>query len=302
MKPLFKTQKLQDEFDKNGFVRVPLLTHAQADNLLRLYKTIESEHQKIGLPFTTTSHSNNHELIRKADTQIAGIFAPELDKLLCDYELLFGNYLVKQPGADSGTPLHQDTTFVDETKFPSVSIWVSLQNTDKRNGCMRFIKGSHKFKFILRPTHAYPWPFEELKTRLEQHLTDYPSGKGEAFIFHHAIIHASYPNLTTVPRIAAVIAAYPKSAELLLLFPSGKSSTSLDKYKMTKEAYLHFIKGQPPAMGEFLESVYSDFEAVTPEEFNAMVPVSSSFRKKFGLRLSDFKLSSLLNSPEKRLE
>jgi hypothetical protein len=161
---------------------------------------------------------------------------------------------------------------------------------------MRFVKGSHKFKFILRPTHAYPWPFEGLKNRLEKHLTDYPSKKGEAFIFHHAVIHASYPNLTSSPRIAAVIAAYPKNAELLLLFPSKECSTLLEKYKMTKEAYLHFIKGEPPALGEFLEFVHFNFTAVTPEEFDSMVSGSSSFRQKFRFGSSVFKVSNILNS------
>lgn len=289
MTPLFKTSELQEEFNKNGFVHLPLLTAEQADQLLQFYKTLEVEHQQIGLPFITTSHSNNDELIRKADQYIERVLAPEMDKFLHNYKLLFGNFLIKQPGPDSITPLHQDTTFVDETKFSSISIWVSLQDTGPGNGCMRFVKGSHKFKIILRPTQTYPWPFEGVRNRLEKLLVDYPSRKGEAFIFHHGLIHASYANLTDTPRIAAVMAAYPAEAELLLLFLTKESSTNVQKYKMTKEAYLHFVKGEPPSMGELLEIAYFDFKQITPVELDGMITPSKSFAQKLRGHLSIFR-------------
>ena len=275
MKQLFKTQHLQDEFDKNGFVRVHLLTAAQTDDLLLRYRAIEAEHDQIGLPFTTTSHSNDHQLIQKADEAIAAVFAAEMDKYLCDYKLLFGNFLIKQSGPQSVTPLHQDTSFVDESRFSSISVWVSLQDTDQRNGCMRFIKGSHKFKHILRPTHAYPWPFEEVKAQLEAQLTDYPSGRGEAFIFDHRVIHASYPNLTDTPRVAAVMAAYPSDTDLLMYFLEKGSTNSVQRYRMTKEAYLHFIKGEPPGAGDLIGTETFDYRPVTPDELRAMLPPRS---------------------------
>jgi hypothetical protein len=275
MKQLFKTQHLQEEFDKNGLVRVPLLTAAQTDELLLGYKSLEVEHEQIGLPFTTTSHSNDYRLIQKADEAIASVFAPEMDKYLCDYKLLFGNFLIKQTGPESVTPIHQDTSFVDESRFTSISVWVSLQDTDQRNGCMRFINGSHRFKHILRPTHAYAWPFEGVKERLGELLEDYPSRKGEAFIFDHRLIHASYPNLTENPRVAAVMAAYPSEAELLMYFLKKDSTTIVEKYKMTKEAYLHFTKGEPPVAGDLIETETFDYLPVTSDELRAMLPSRS---------------------------
>ena len=164
---------------------------------------------------------------------------------------------------------------MDERRYSSISVWVSLQDTDQRNGCMRFVKGSHKFKYILRPTHAYPWPFENVMGQLEQQLTDYPSRRGEAFIFDHRVIHASYPNLTQTPRVAAVMAAYPSDAELLMYFFEKGSTNTVQRYKMTKEAYLHFIKGEPPAAGDLMETEIFDYRPVTLHELCAMLPVKS---------------------------
>jgi len=268
MEPLFKSEIHQQEFDKNGFVKFPsLLSPGQADELFRLYNTTLDEHNKIGIPFITTSHSNNHDLIRKVDEMIIGILGPEVEKILTNYKLLFSNFLIKTKGPDSETGAHQDINFVDENNFDSISIWVPLCDTDERNGSMRFVPGSHKFMFTLRPTHSYPWAYALVQQQVEQHLISFPCKKGDGFIFHHGIIHASYPNLTDSPRVAAVLAAYPEKAELIHYFlPSGEK-TQVSKYKMTKEAFLHFIKEQPPAMGEFLQYEKFDFKQVTPQEF-----------------------------------
>jgi hypothetical protein len=288
MKPFFKSQQFQEEFDKNGFVRVSLLTAQQTDDLLARYETIREEHENMGLPFTTTSQSNDHELIRKADEQIAAVFSAEIDTILQDYKLLFGNFLIKQSGPASITPLHQDTSFVDEKHFSSISIWVSLHDADQRNGCMRFIPGSHKFKHILRPTHAYPWPFCNVMSQLEELLEDYPSQRGEAFIFNHRVIHASYPNLTDHPRVAAVMAAYPADADLLMYFQEKDSTTAIQKYRMTKDAYLHFIKGEPPASGILIETEFFDYKPVTQNELRKMVVPQKSFIQQVRKFLSIF--------------
>ncbi|MBS1685350.1 MAG: phytanoyl-CoA dioxygenase family protein [Bacteroidetes bacterium] len=266
---IFRSQELQDEFDKNGLVRLPLLTEVQVDALQRSYDTLAAAHERIGLPFTTTSHSNDQELIRQADAYIAAVMAPEMDKVLCDYQRLFGNFLIKQTGSGSATPLHQDTTFVDEDRYRSISVWVSLVDTDRTNGCMRFVKGSHRFHHFLRPTHGYAWPYEPVRAELEALLEDYPSRRGEAFIFDHAVIHASYPNLSDRPRVAAVMAAYPQEAELIMYYAQGDDPQQLGRYNMSREAYLRFVKGESP-QAQLTRVVHADHTPVTPAALRRM--------------------------------
>jgi len=268
MESLFQSESDQKEFDENGFVKYPSFISAeQADELFRLYQTTLAEHTGIDRPFITTSHSNDHNLIRKVDEMIAGMLEPQMKKVLTNYKLLFGNFLIKMFGPDSETPAHQDITFVDEHNFPSISVWVALSDTDEQNGCMRFIKGSHKFVFTLRPTHAYPWTYENVRAIVNERLISYPCKKGDAFIFHHGVIHASFANLTHEPRVAAVLAAYPEHAELIHYFLPPGEKTAVRKYKMSKEAFLHFIKEQPPALGEFVEIEKFDFKQVNAQEF-----------------------------------
>lgn len=272
MHALFKSTALQAEFDQNGFVRVPFLSEAQTNELLQQYETLQQAHYQIGIPFITTSHSNNPDLIAKADAMIAHYFTPLMDELLTGYERLFGNFLIKQPSANSVTPLHQDTVFVDETQYASISVWVSLHHTTKQNGCMRFVKGSHKFLHTHRPAHQYPWAFENVKPELEKLLVDYPAKKGEAFIFHHGVIHASYANQTGSPRVAAIMAAYPKGAQLLMQFQNPADAGTMQTYAMTRDAFIHYVKGAPPHLGKLIKEEPVNYGQLTAMEFNAMLP------------------------------
>ncbi len=283
MKPFFLSPGMQHEFEQNGFVRVPLLSPEACDKLMLQYKAIEEEHLKVGIPFITTSHTNDYSLIKKADDMISAALASPLEKIMCNYTLLFSNFLVKMPDENSATPAHQDSTFVDETEYESVSIWVSLQDTDERNGCMRFIKGSHKYLYSLRPTHFYPWAYANVRDRLEEMLESYPSKRGEAFIFTHSVIHGSFANVTTTPRVAVVMAAYPTGAQLYDFFLPKEEKNRVRKYKMNKDAYMAIVKDQPASKGEYVGDVFFDFVQLNEESFNKMLSGKSSAAKKRGL-------------------
>ena len=128
MKALFNSAELQKKFEADGFVKISLLSQAEVLDLMAEYKAVAEAHEKINIPYITTSHSNNAELIHHVDSVLQKVIAPAVNKYLKNYKLLFGNYLVKMPGNGSETLPHQDITFVDETQFASVNIWVALQD------------------------------------------------------------------------------------------------------------------------------------------------------------------------------
>jgi len=284
MKPLFKSAELQSGFEKDGFVKIPLLMQTEVNELMNAYKIVADAHEKINIPYITTSHSNDAALITQVDNMIQKVMALAIDKHLVNYNLLFGNYLVKMPVAESETSPHQDITFVDESKYVSVNIWVALQDTDKANGCMYLLKGSHAFMDTLRPTHDYKWCYENVIDEIKQHSESYPMKAGEAIIFNHAVVHGSFSNETNTPRVAAVIAAYQNEAELLHFYLPDIRKNVVQKFGMTKEAFLHFKKGCPPLKGIFQNEINHDFKQLKPDEFNALL------KKNMGSR------SSIINS------
>lgn len=270
MKRLFRSDELQLQFEQNGFVKINLLNKVQVNELLGNYKTVAAEHERLGLPYITTSHSNNHDLIGRVDEMLQRVMAPELDKVLCGHKLLFGNFLVKMTGDNSETEPHQDITFVDEEKFCSVNVWVALQETTVENGCMYFLRGSQNYMRTIRPTHNYTWAYENVKKEIKELADVFPAKEGDAFIFNHAVVHGSFPNKTNKPRIAAVIAAYHADAPLIHYYLPDPNKNVLKKYSMNKEAYLHFVKQQPPAKGIFIGEEVFGFNPLSAEDFKQL--------------------------------
>jgi hypothetical protein len=271
MKPLFSSSLLQKQFEENGFVKIPLLDQAEAAALMTAYEGVAEAHERINIPYITTSHSNDSALIHQVDMILQKALGPAIDRYLINYNLLFGNYLVKMPQEGSETSPHQDITFVDESQYASVNIWVALEDINEANGCMYFLPGSHMLIPTLRPTHDYPWAYEKVADEIKRKSVYFTAKAGEAFIFNHAVVHGSYANSTDKPRIAAVLAAYHKEAELLHFYlPEGERSI-VQKYSMTKEAFLHFVKGSPPLKGVFVDNIEYDFRQLSAEEFKVLL-------------------------------
>jgi hypothetical protein len=269
--PFFKSADLQKSFDEDGFARITLLSAADVDKLLKAYEPFREEHERIGLPYITTSHSSDHDLITRVDDVLQEVLAPAIDKVLVNYRLLFGNYLVKMPIANSETEPHQDITFVDESKYTSVNIWVALQDNDETNGCMYFLKGSHKFIPTIRPTHDYHWAYEKVTEEIKRASVSFPAKAGEAFIFHHGVVHGSHANTSDKPRLAAVMAAYSGDAKLIHYYLPDIKSNILQKYAMTKDAYLYFEKQKPPRKGVLLGELMHDFRQLNKNEFKRIL-------------------------------
>ncbi len=267
----FQSDDLQQQFSEDGFVKINLLGPEEVEKLIQAYEPFRPAHERIGIPYITTNHSSNEELIRQVDSAIHNILAPAIDKYLTNYKLLLGNYLIKMPVAHSETAPHQDITFVNEEDFVSVNIWVALQDTDESNGCMYFLKGSHKFSPNIRPTHSYKWAYEDVKEQIPGLSVSCPAQAGQAFIFHHSAIHGSYANNSGIPRLAAVMAAYSADADLLHYFLPNIESKMVMQYSMTKEAFVTFKKELPPPKGVFMKEV----EFVNPQlsitEFMSLV-------------------------------
>lgn len=271
MKPLFQSEELQRKFERDGFVKLTLLNKAQVQRLLDAYQIVAAQHEAIDIPYITTSHSNDVALITQVDEILQQVLAPELNKVLSNYKLLFGNFLVKMPSQNSQTDPHQDITFVDEKKFVSVNVWVALEDINKENGCMYFLRGSHQLAYTIRPTHDYTWKYELVKNEIKQRSEMFEAKAGDAFIFHHGVLHGSFANTSVRPRLAAVIAAYSADAPLIHYFLPNKNSNRLQKYAMNKDAYLSFVKQQPPAKGVYLCDEEFDFAPLSKEDFLKLI-------------------------------
>ena len=129
------------------------------------------------------------------------------DDLLVDGTLVFH----KPPRDSSYVSWHQDSVYSGWHLTPSVSAWIALTSSHRRNGCMRVIPGSHK-QGLLDHVNVRDDPNllnrrgERVKMAVDESLAvDVTLRPGEMSLHHSTIIHGSNPNTSDEPRIGFIV-------------------------------------------------------------------------------------------------
>lgn len=273
---ILKNSKLQEEFDKKGFVKFKLLDNEQITRLEDFYYETQKEHEVIidKKKFHATNETDNAHLIAQSDLKIKEIIYPSIQDHFFNFKPIAANYLIKQIGQESILGPHQDLLFVDEKKYYSGNVWIPTSATAKQNGCLRFIEGSHLWSETIRPLPSYPWKYETVKNELESLFVDVPTEIGECILLNHACIHASYPNLSDKIRIAAILALVPEDASIYHYYlPNADPSQKVEQYEMTLEDFVQLEGGKRPKNAKLINSFFYDFTPIQNK-------VLSSIQKK----------------------
>jgi ectoine hydroxylase-related dioxygenase (phytanoyl-CoA dioxygenase family) len=271
---VFKDANLQKEFDENGFVKFRMFNESQIRRIHDFYIQTQEEHETIidSKKFHATNETDNAKLIAESDRFIKDVMMEEVDKHFKDYKVIAANYLVKQSDQQSELGPHQDLRFVDESRFYSFNIWIATEATNKGNGCLRFVKGSHRWDDTIRTMPSYPWRYRDLYDVLPNYLTDVETEVGECIILNHACIHGSYPNLSGQRRIAAIMAMIPQEAEIRHYFlPEADPDREVEEYAMTLDDFITLKVGHRPENARLIRKFRYDFSAVDRKYFNQKV-------------------------------
>ena len=299
---VFLDEKLQKEFDENGFVKFQMFSKEQVSRIHNFYYKMQEQHETVidKKKFHATNDTDNANLINETDNFIKQVMFEEMDRHFFNYKTIAANYLIKQSSPDSELGPHQDLRFVDESKFYSLNIWVATQPTDRMNGGLRFLKGSHRLHDTIRPLPSYPWKYERIALQIPRFFTDVTTEIGECVVLNHACIHASYPNSSGQNRIAAILAIVPKEAQIFHYFlPDGNPQNKVEKYAMTLNDFINLKSGQRPANAWLEEIIEYDFSQVEVPEFMQWVEqnkVEQKLNKKNVYKSIRNKLSTIFGN------
>jgi ectoine hydroxylase-related dioxygenase (phytanoyl-CoA dioxygenase family) len=148
-----------------------------------------------------------HEGIRRHtfDKRIAAMARQLLD--VPALRLWHDQTLVKQPGAPTPTPFHQDLPYWPMVDEPAITAWTALDDVDEPNSCMQYVPGSHTWGRY--PGNDFTDPDEVAKIATD-HADEcvavsapVPAG---SVIFHHSLtFHGATANVTDKARRAMII-------------------------------------------------------------------------------------------------
>ncbi len=145
----FKNIDNFNTFKKDGYVKIPAVIDIDDIIELKAYFNDKLNHniQNSIYGMYVSLDDTNKQASLDAMYKIQNIVTPKLNNHLKNYKTHLGSYLVKMPDPYSFTYPHQDWLFIDNNNKDdfSCTIWISLEDIDKNEGTLGFIKGSHHF-------------------------------------------------------------------------------------------------------------------------------------------------------------
>src|SRR5205814_122441 len=139
----------------------------------------------------------NDEMYRALaqDPRLIGILS---DLLGPDIKLFRNSLMMKPAHHGSAKPYHQDSAYWSIDPPSLASCWLALDEATEENGCMRVIRGSHRWGML---EHRHLADFQVDETTLDTaNEACVPLKPGGCLIFHSLLLHATSPNSSDRPR------------------------------------------------------------------------------------------------------
>jgi hypothetical protein len=154
MRQTFRDPDLQAEFERRGFVVVPLLTPAEAAQYRAEMEGLLPAQAEINdAPGALYSTLFDPERRKKGQERAQDILEVRLLSLLQDYKMQGACVMAKVP--QSGfMAQHQHNPMTDDMFEPVLQGWCTLDDVDEESGALRIVPGSHQIVRHIQSFHS----------------------------------------------------------------------------------------------------------------------------------------------------
>ena len=226
--PKILTQQQVDRYWKDGCVfPVRVMSEAAAGELRARLEEFE---KGTGGPLKGSLRHKSHLLF----TWLADLV--RRDRIVDAIEDLYGpnllcwttNFFIKEAANPAFVSWHQDSTYWGLDRPDVVTAWVALTPSNKANGAMEFIPGTHASDQI---PHRDTFAQNNLLTRGQEVAVEVDAGRavaialapGEMSLHHVRLVHGSPPNPSNDRRIGFAIRYIPTTVSQV----AGEDSATL---------------------------------------------------------------------------
>ena len=290
MKHIFKDAELQKLFDRDGYVVVNFLDESEIKHLLNVHHSFENYLQG---DFAATLMIPDEQYRKTVHQEVKSIFNDKIARIVFDHKLCSCGYVVKKAmSPDSELQIHQDLSFVDETRFTSLGVWCPLVDVNEQNGCLRIVPGSHRLNTKPRG-QVTPIPYRNLFSTIDpKYLTHVPLKAGQAILQSQQLFHGSGGNLSAYERVAAYGVLVPTVSTILFYYqdlqnhPETLEVFEVDedfyvryvpgRFKVDAQSVTRYVPGTRPAGLKSLGFINYEFEPITKERLEAELFIDKS--------------------------
>jgi hypothetical protein len=274
--------ELETKFQRDGYVEVPFLSLEEVEMLKSFYfDTLTESGGRLGpedekyqsqaeITYDFTFIDKNADYKQQVFDMITKAFKNRVDDYLDNYQPIIANFIRKKE--DGGeVPLHQNWAFADEHRCATVSIWCPLVDSNKENGTLEVVPGSHKRYGEVRG----PMIKSELagiqQEIIDKFMVPIETKAGNCVILDDSIVHYSSPNHTDGLRLAIQLILIPAEEKSIHFHMDlAKDRTLVEVLEVDRDFYMKFNPWKKPAEDvKRIDSFkYVPFD-MTIEEFEA---------------------------------
>ena len=195
-------------------------------------------------PFRSSIMSPDINHRAQVDELVTAALMPAAGELLPQFRSCLGSWTVKLPGPSGTVQIHQDWTFVDESRWWSLGFWCALQDIGAEDGCLEVLPGSHRIRRGWRGAQQ-PCPLAPFEDRIASRMWAIPLKAGEAILFPPTLIHRSKPRVRGEARICASLLMLPQAAPLLYT-RALDDGDGLQVWEVPDDYYIQALFGDSP--------------------------------------------------------
>ncbi len=246
-----KIKELEQKLEVDGYAIIDnFLTQQQIEHLTEVYYNgLPEDLSQKSWMYSTGSSDVPYK--RKVGFAIRENFRNQINSLFPEYKLNYGFFLNKKPQKkDTELGIHQDAFIVDEKQFKAYHVWCPLINVDENNGCLKLIPKSHHLRRFLKSGNT---SIDDRYVKImRNYLISVPMNAGQALIFNQRLLHASFPNMSKIERIAAVLAITSPKSTFLYHHPDDPvSPTEFEVFEVEDHFFENFV-----SMGKDLDNQF----------------------------------------------
>jgi hypothetical protein len=262
MQQILRDSEQDNQLKIDGFAKAQIPLNI-IDAIEALYLETRDSHTQpnFDAPLVCTRDNGDLDFIKYVDERAHSILEPVLNDLFLNYKSISSAFLIKHPTPGSELALHQDWNLTDEPTFSSFAFWIPLSDTDRSNGNIRVVRGTHQIVPTLRANYVSNWAFEETKNLLEEIAEDVPTKRGECLIINHAVVHGSCQNISNKDRIALITGIVPQEAPLLHYY--SEDGVNFDVYQVNTEEHFHLYWKKRPDVGKLINRISPSLSPIT---------------------------------------
>ena len=218
-----------------------------------------------GQDFISSSHFLNKEDSTYINQQLHHILQEKISILFPELELLGGTLATKRKGKNI-LKAHNDWSIVDETKYNSYNLWTTLVDTNKQNGTLGVIPGSHLWKTGIRGFQILN-EYENFSNQFLKIGYEPELKSGQAILYNHKLVHYSRPNTTDIARNVGIIGVKDKTAALQVAI--GTANNNIEIYQADEEDFYTFNAESIRAKNQLLQQTKMPNSTLTWQKIEA---------------------------------